>query len=152
MSVRTQRTMNNKGFTLIEVMLSLAIIAIIAGMSVPIYQSFQVKNDLDIAATTIAQTFRRAEMLAQASAGDSSWGVHAGSGRIVLFQGTSYATRNSAYDEISDLPLDITATGTTEFIAAHFTGYPVTAGTLTLTSTANETRTITINNYGMVEY
>ena len=49
----------SRGFTMIEVMLSLAIIAVLAGISTPIYQSFQVRNDLDIAAVTIAQSIDR---------------------------------------------------------------------------------------------
>ncbi|KKT34575.1 MAG: hypothetical protein UW24_C0026G0001, partial [Parcubacteria group bacterium GW2011_GWA2_44_12] len=38
--------MKNAGFTLIEVLLSITAIAIIAGISIPVYQSFQNRNDL----------------------------------------------------------------------------------------------------------
>lgn len=142
----------SKGFTLIEIILSLATITAIAGISLPIYQSFQVRNDLDIAAVTIVQSIRRAHVLAHASDGDTSWGVHAQNGSMTLFKGASYATRDTSFDELFDMPTSITASGATEILFAKFSGLPQTTGTLTLTSNTNETRTITINAQGMVSY
>ncbi|EKD76164.1 MAG: hypothetical protein ACD_43C00207G0002 [uncultured bacterium] len=147
--------MTNKhqiGFTLLEVLLTVAAISIIAGISIPVYQSFQNRNDLDIAATTFAQSLRRAQVLAQAADGDTNWGVAVFSGSIVLFKGISYAARDANYDELSDLSPSITLAGTQEYVFAKFTGLPQTTGTLTLTSVNNETRTITINAKGMVNY
>ncbi|QQS15534.1 MAG: hypothetical protein IPK84_04165 [Candidatus Moraniibacteriota bacterium] len=139
-------------FTLLEVMLSLAAMAAIAGISVPIYQSFQVRNDLDIAATTIAESYRRATVLAQASDGDASWGVRIQSGGVTLFKGASYAARDASFDEFFPVPTGIVPSGMSEAIFAKFTGMPMATGTVTLTSSANETRTITINTKGMVDY
>lgn len=144
--------LSSRGFTLLEVLLSLATIAGIAGISMPIYQSFQVRNDLDIAATTMAQSFRRAQVLAKASDGDASWGVHIQSGSITLFKGTSFAARDTTLDEIFVVPTSITPSGVSEIVFAKFTGLPTATGTTTLTSSINETRTITINGKGMVSY
>ena len=143
---------NNAGFTLIEMMLSVAVIAIIGGISVPIYQSFQVRNDLDIAAVTTAQSLRRAQVLAEAVDGDTSWGVEIQSGNITVFKGVSYASRDTNYDEVSDVPTSITSSGLSEVVFTKFTGLPASTGTITLTSNANETRTITINAKGMASY
>ena len=66
---------NNAGFTLLEVLLSVAIIALIAGIGTPVYQSFQTRNDLDVVTNTVAQSLRRAQVLARASDGDTTWGV-----------------------------------------------------------------------------
>lgn len=140
------------GFTLLEVLLSIAAITIITGISIPVYQSIQVRNDLDIAATTIAQNARRAQALAQASDGDTSWGVHVQSGDVTLFQGPSYAGRNTAFDEVSGVPTSITPSGISEVVFAKFSGLPTSTGTATLTSNTNETRNITINSKGMVNY
>jgi len=133
-------------------MLSIAAIAIIAGIGIPVYQSFQVRNDLDIAATTVAQSMRRAQVLSQASDGDTSWGVKIQSGSIVLFKGASYAARDSSFDEVFDVPGSITPSGLSEIVFAKFTGFPVGAGAATLTSNTNETRTISINARGTVSY
>ncbi len=142
----------NKGFTLIEVLLALSVIAIILGISAPVYQSFQVRNDLDIAATTIAQSMRRAQTLSQAVDGDSVWGVDVRSGSITVYKGTSYVARDATYDELFDLQSSITASGLSGVSFAKFTGIPQATGTITLTSNANETRTIIINAKGTVTY
>lgn len=75
-------------------MLSIAIITMLFGLSTPIYQSFQVRNDLDIAATTIVQSLRRAQVLSQAVDGETNWGVNVKSGSITIFKGVSYDARD----------------------------------------------------------
>lgn len=152
LKIKNYKPETQKGFTLIELLLSVSVIMIIAGMSVPIYQSFQARNDLDIAAVSIAQSLRRAEILAQAVDGDTKWGVDIRIGSITVFRGSSYATRDTAFDELFDVPTSITPSGMSEVVFAKFTGVPQTTGTITLTSNANETRTITINAKGMVSY
>lgn len=142
----------NYGFTLIEMVLSIAVIVIIAGISVPIYQSFQIRNDLDIATATIAQSLRRAAVLSQAVDGDTSWGIKIQSGNIEIFKGVSYAARDVAYDEVFSVPTSITPSGLSEIVFTKFSGLPVSTGTVTLTSNTNETRAITINTKGMVNY
>ena len=137
---------------MVEVMLSLAIIAALAGISAPIYQSFQVRNDLDIAGVTIAQSLRRAQVLSEAVDGDTTWGVDIRSGSITLYKGASYATRDTTFDELFDMPTSITPSGLSGIVFAKFTGLPQTTGTVTLTSNANETRTITVNSKGSVSY
>lgn len=141
-----------RGFALIELILVIALIAALAGLSIPVYQSFQVKNDIDIAANTLTQELKRAQILSQASDGDTSWGVKSQSGSIVLFKGASYSGRDAAYDETFSLPSTITPSGATEIVYAKFTGLPQATGTITLTASTNETRTITINSKGAVSY
>lgn len=141
-----------KGFTLLEILLSIAALTIIAGIAIPLYQGFQVRNDSDIAATTVAQTLRRAQVLSQASDGDSSWGVRVQSGSITLYRGASYAARNTSFDEVFDMPTSITPSGLPEVVFAKFTGIPQATGAITLTSTINDVRTITVNTYGTVSY
>lgn len=144
--------MKHKGFTLIELLLSVAMISLILGISAPLFQSLQVRNDLDIAGVTFAQTARRAQMLARASDGDTSWGVYISSGSSTLFKGGSYSTRDLAYDEIFTFSTSITPSGLSEIVYTKFTGLPQSTGTVTLTSTANETRILTINAKGTVSY
>ena len=143
---------NGVGFTLLEVLLSVSAIAVIASIGIPVYQSFQNRNDLDIAATTFVHTLRRAAMLSQSVNGDMTWGAYAKSGSLTLFQGASYAARDSSFDEIFEMPATLALSGTQEYVFTKFTGLPQTTGSLTLTSVNNETRTVTINEKGMVTY
>jgi prepilin-type N-terminal cleavage/methylation domain-containing protein len=140
------------GFTLIEMLLSVALLAMMAGILAPVYHAFRVRNDLDVAAMTIAQNFRRAALAAEARDGASTWGVHIQPGAITLFRGTSYASRVTASDEVSELPADIAPSGLSETVFALMTGFPQSVGTVTLTSNTNETRIITINAKGAISY
>lgn len=142
----------HRGFTLLEVMLSVAIIALIAGLGTPIYQGFQVRNDLDVAANSVATSLRRAQILSQAVDGDTSWGLSIQSGEITLFRGASYASRSAEYDEVFNLQGSITPSGVSEIVYEKFTGIPQTTGTIILTSNANETRNIIINEKGTITY
>ncbi len=144
--------MFKKGFTLIEIILSIAIITVITGIGIPVYQSFQNRNDLDIATVTFVQNLRRAQVLAQSVDGDANWGVIAQSENIILFKGDSFNNRDSSFDEVYEVSPSITFSGTEEYVFNKFTGFPQATGSLTLTSLNNETRTITINEKGMADY
>ncbi|MDO8260622.1 MAG: prepilin-type N-terminal cleavage/methylation domain-containing protein, partial [Candidatus Magasanikbacteria bacterium] len=54
-----------KGFTLIEMLLTLTVIALLAGLSAPIYMSFQGRNDLNVANSVVVSSLRRAQTLAR---------------------------------------------------------------------------------------
>jgi prepilin-type N-terminal cleavage/methylation domain-containing protein len=142
----------SRGFTLLEILLSVALIGLLAGLSIPIYQSFQVRNDLDIATGEVVQTARRAQTLAQGVAGDAPWGIYLQSDSLTLFQGTSYAARNNTWDEIFSLPATIIPSGLQEIVFSKFSGEPQTNGAIILTSSNNETRTISINSQGTANY
>lgn len=137
---------------MLEVILSIAIIAVLTGLSVPVYQGLQQRNELDVAVNNIIGSLRRAQVLSQAVDGDTTWGVKVQSGNIVFFKGVSFALRDTTYDESFDLPSNISITGVSEIVYNKFTGLPQTTGNLTLTSEASETKTITLNVKGMVDY
>lgn len=140
-----------RGFTLIEMLLSVALIGALAGLSLPFSLRLAGKSDLDIAMITASQSFRRAQVLATASDGDTSWGLNVQSGSITLFKGASYASRDTTVDEVFTLSTSITPSGLTEVVFNKFTGLPQSTGTLTLT-TNSDSQTITLNAKGVVSY
>lgn len=142
-----------KAFTLIEILLSIAIMGIVFIFSAPIYQSLQNRNDLDIAINGIAQSYRRSQLLSQSVDGDTSWGVKLQSGQIVIFKGNTYVGRDPNFDENIEMPTAIAITGNTETVFTKFTGFPQAASSLTLTSPSNnESRIITLNAKGIANY
>lgn len=140
------------GFTLVEVLLSVAIISVLAGLSLPVYQSFNNRNELDIIAQSLANDLRRAQLYSRGAQNDSQWGVEIQTGAITLFKGSVFASRDTAYDEATTVPATITVSGDSEVLFAKLSGAPDASGSITLTSVNNDTRTVTINAKGMVSY
>ena len=141
-----------RGFTLVEMLLSVAMLTLILGITMPTYRTFMVRNDLDVAVNEIVQNLYRAQTLSQIGSGDTTWGVHVTTGSILVYKGASYATRDSTYDEDTSISSSITLSGITDVTFSKFTGLPHTTGVFILTSYANETRNVTINAKGMVNY
>ena len=146
------RLLNKAGFTLIELLLSIAIIGILVGLSMPVYYSFQSRNDLDISVQGVASSLRRAQTYARSSNGDSALSVEIQSSAATLFKGTNFAGRTTTFDEVTSIPSGVTVSGITEVQFAKLTGLPNTSGTITLTSSTNGTRTITVNAKGVIDY
>lgn len=146
---------NEKGFSLIEMLLSVGIISVLVGLSLPIYQSFQSRNDLDLTTQSIAEMVRRAQTYARGNKGDGNWGVRIMSGSAVLFKGPDYVSRDPNLDEMTVIPSALTPGGLkdTDILFSKLTGTPSPTGSITLTNTnINDTRTITLNAKGMVSY
>ena len=140
-----------KGFTLIEILLSLSIVTILATIGIPVFLSLQNTTDLDLAENAVVQSLRRAQTLSRAVDGDTSWGVKIQNNAITLFKGASYLARDPNQDEIFDIPSSITSTNVSEIVYSKFDGLPNTTGTMTLTSN-NDIRNITISSNGMLSY
>lgn len=141
-----------EGYTLIETVLAVAVIALLAGLSIPVFQSFQTKNNVDLAADITAQSLRRAQGLAQAMSGDAPWGVRVVTTTATVFQGASYATRNASFDEIFDFSQNVTVSGTSEIVFSKLYGYPQPTGTMQLISSNGDSRFLLINAKGTVAY
>lgn len=140
-----------KGFTLLEVLLVIALLAILSGISIPVYQSFQFKSDLDLATLDVSQSLRRAQILAQSVDGDMSWGVKTESEKITLFKGASFESRDENLDEIFNIPANVTFSGLKEVVFTKFSGLPEETGTLDIFSNNNQ-RSVIINQKGILEY
>lgn len=144
--------MKSSGFTLIEIMLSLALLGIIGGVSAPLYQSFQNRNQLSVATNMAAQTMRRAQVMARATVSDTQWGVYIESGSITLFQGDDFTNRDTAFDERMDISPSISISGQQEYVFEKLTGQPAQIGSVTFSGPTNEEKEVRINNEGMINY
>jgi len=144
---------HTKGFTLIEVLLSVTLIAILAAFTTPVYLSFFLSNDVALVTSDLASSLRRAQLLSRSGASDSPWGVAIQNQQIILFQGTTYAARDTTFDEITTFGSIIDVTGITEVTFSQLYGIPSTTGATTFTSAENNvSKTITINEIGLVSY
>lgn len=140
------------GFTLLELLLSVIILTLIAGFSLPFYVSFQQRNELDTTTNLTVDMLRRAQNYARSGDGDSQWGVATQGGQLTVFKGATYAARDTTEDEAVAIPGSISASGLAEVTFSKLRGIPSTTGSISLASTVNTTRTVTINAMGTVSY
>lgn len=141
------------GFTLIEIVLTLAIITTVAMVSMPIYGRLKSTSDLDTSVALIVQTIRRAQTLSMGVEHDSSWGIILEPSVMTLYALDTNGSRLPDYDETTPLPETITFTGQTTIVFTKLTGEPVIAGTITLTNPNNNvSKTITISETGVASF
>lgn len=145
--------MRQGGFTILEILVAIAIIGVMVGISLPVLQSFQTRNDLDLTTQSIVYMLRRAQANSRAVNGDSQWGVAVQSTSAILFKGATFAGRDSSFDETISIPANIAPSGISEVEYSKLAAAPNATGTITLTANlTNDSKVITINAKGMVDY
>ena len=148
----TKLSKSKKGFTLVELLLSIALFSMIAFVSVPIYQTFLFQNDLIVTTNLVINIARSAQLKSQSVQSDSVWGVSIQTNQTVLFKGATYATRDTTADEVSQIMTGVVPSGLTEFTFSKVFGEASTTGSLVLTGRNSQTKTLTLNAKGVFSY
>lgn len=139
------------GFTLIEMLVVIAVVSVIAFISVGVAGLSFNKSQTSIEAERLASTIRLAQTRSISGFQDAVWGVHIESDRYVLFRGDDYATRDSSYDEPHTFPEAVIASGLTDIVFQIRTGETDGVGTVTLSHDATgDTRAISISSLGRI--
>ncbi len=84
------RFLVKKGFTLVEMLVAASILAVIAGIAISTFSSFQQHMIRDAAVENIVSIFNEARAYTLSSKGGTAYGVHLSSNEAVLFAGTTY--------------------------------------------------------------
>lgn len=147
-----------KGITLIELLIVLGIILIAAAVVVPIYGNFSAFAQLNEHSSQLVQILRTARERSVARLNNDSHGVYLQNDRYILYQGSSYGLRESAYDRAvvldSALSLSWNLSGSGSPGEINFSkglGLPDKTGTITLIHQVQGSRIISINNWGLIE-
>ena len=123
--------MKLKGFTSVEILTVVAVMAVLAGLSMPLVRNFLLRSDLHTAAEQTTQMLRRARILAQ-SGDRGSWGVYIPDG--VLYQGESFPSRDMSLDEFLPLPSSVSVSNIQDVSFSALDGAPSATGTILLES------------------
>lgn len=141
------------GFSLIELLLVIAIMSLIVGISIPFYQSFQLSSQIDTTTNEIVGSLRRAQIRSMASDFDDSWSVRIGTNnQITIYKGLDFNTRDTNYDETFEIAPTITISGVTDVNFDKLTGKTLDIGNINLQSTGGTSQTISVNTHGEIDY
>ena len=154
-----------KGFTLTEILIVIGISLILAVAAIPIYGNLQVQSQLNENTSQIIQVVRTARERSVAGYNNAQHGVYfeintLGNDKYILYQGSTYASRSSAYDReiILDSALNLSVTDFVltggKDVDVNFSkglSVPDNRGTMTLTHDVSGSSQIVINTYGAVE-
>lgn len=128
-----------------------ALVSFLASSAIPVYRSVQALNDLDTASSLLAQSLRVAQIFSQSVRGDVAWGVHLEAGRIIVFKGSSFALRDSNFDEVFEISKGLNLSGSSEIVFSKLSGLPDAEGIFVLES-AYDKKTVSVNSYGAVDW
>ncbi|MDP2909923.1 MAG: prepilin-type N-terminal cleavage/methylation domain-containing protein [bacterium] len=153
--------MNKKGFTLMEVLIILAILLILLGISITVFISLGKRYDLNNTAELMADKLRLARERTIASEGDNQYGIYFDTAtspdRYILFRGASFSSRDPNFDEVYDLPKSIDIANinfnNNEAVFKRLTG-DADAGDilLSLSSDPGQMYPIYINSFGQIGF
>jgi type IV fimbrial biogenesis protein FimT len=141
-----------RGFTLIELLIVLSITVILAVAAVPIYSGMMPAGDSTQVASEIVQTLRIARARSVARLGNSPFGVKflPAQNQYALYHGASYVPGNVERAITLGKVFSLNAAPSDDINFTMGNG-ATTAGTITLRHQTAQTKTITINQFGMVE-
>lgn len=131
-----------KAYTLTEVLLSISLFSMILGLSVPVYNDYQKRAELEAASELTATSIFSAQENARAANQDSAWGIHFSGNTATIFKGTSFAARDSTEDIPYSLSSGNNYTGLSEVIFGKNSGNTTNTGTLII---SNDTKAINLN-------
>lgn len=147
------KTRKKLGVTLLEIMLSMAILAVIAISSLPFFVTLIGKNRLTSTQTLVAQALRQAAVRAQAGQANSDWGVAVRPEKVVVFSGSDYDNRNGQHDIASSLDGGVNFAGDTEIVFGKVSGtLPVDKNVILTLVSSGEVKTVNVNTQAAVSY
>jgi prepilin-type N-terminal cleavage/methylation domain-containing protein len=140
-----------KGFTLIEVLLVVAIILTIGFFSGILPVSFIHQNATQNVFQNLSGSLNKAQAYALAGKRDSAWGVRLEGEKIILFKGNSFAQRETALDEETEIDSGVAVSGFSEVMFSRPEGRLASEISGINISQGNERIIFSLNEEGAIE-
>ena len=152
-----KREKNDSGVTVVELLVALAILAIITGIAVSSFGGFRRQKVLDNSAGEVASLLREARALTLASRDGAAWGVHFETSNVTLFRAPTFASgaaNNKAVTLDAAVTLATTSItgGGSDIIFKKLSGETNNVATTTLSRTDDPTiaRIVTVSTTGII--
>ncbi len=141
------------GFSYVQLLLVIALLVILAGISAPYYLTWQARQQLRTTSSMLWSDLHYAQSRAMQREYDAAWGVHINNTdhTYTVFHGDTYNS-GDAYNEIVHYSSNVTITPATDVVFLGLTGAVATPITYTITSNSlpSEIETIDINVEGLI--
>jgi Tfp pilus assembly protein FimT len=149
--MKLRKTSEDKGFTLVEIIIVVAVLMVIAGLGLIFGIDFYRNYIIDTERNTVLSVLQKARSRSQNNINQSAHGVCFQSNNYVVFQGDSYALRNPAYDQTIPKNPVINASGLSEVVFKQLNGDSQTVGNIILNN-GRRSAIILINNEGKIDW
>lgn len=136
-------SLTKNGFTIIELILVVAIVSILAASTAPFVSRFVLLNNLEVATDKTVSTFRKAQQYAMDNKSDTTWGVCKTGNTLRLYTGTCVTP---TFKEDFDLS-DVTTSGFSSITFTNKRGEPSGTVSMTITNGAGS-KTVSMNAGG----
>ena len=146
-----------KGYTLIELLIVVGVLAILTGLSALSMVSFSKSSDIETSATIVKGALSEARAGSMADIDDKTWGVYLEPNRAILFadSGSGYNPSdpsNSVRIISNQTSLSWGLAGGGNIIEfSKRTGKTAEGGTITCSGESVNTKTLNINSEGLIE-
>lgn len=136
-----------KGFTIIELIMVVAIVTLVAASSTPFLSSFILRNNWETGIDNVVAATRKAQIYAMSGKGSGPWGVCITGTTYRMFNGSCASpTQKDDYA----FHAGVSASGITSITFDSKTGTPSAVSTITITSSIG-TKNVSINAAGMIQ-
>lgn len=145
---------DRQGFTIVEILIVLAIGIVLLAAAVALTSRFFTSSQLNDIDAQLAQTLRTAAQRSEARYNSTAHGVYIASDQFVLYQGATYATRNTSFDRVTTVASGVVLSTSIAGDDIQFmvgTGLPVATGTVSIVHDVDGTRTVEIHTSGFIE-
>lgn len=142
---------NDRGFTLIEITIVIAFLALLSGYVLEIGYQFYGSQALVAERNSLINLLHRARSLAMNNYNQADHGLYIATTTYVVFQGSSYASRDGDFDEVFQRTAGIELAGQSEMVFSAITGDSNVSGTLSFAN-GNGGFEISVNNEGRINW
>ena len=142
--------MKKNGFTMLEMIVVLAVLVMVMGVAAPFLSKFFVENYLDVTGLELQQNLRSAQSKAFASEHNSEWGVYIETDNYVLYKGVSYASRDASFDLVTKTEGKVSLSGLDEVNFSKNFGRPNNIGNVNVYDNNGNVLQLNVSEIGRI--